>query len=65
VVAKGRSFINPMISGEQKATRLVKNRRSGYIIGGNCPSGRRCRYSDSAFVDYSVVRVKDIARTAG
>lgn len=36
-----------------------------YFTGGVCPSGRRCRYSDSAFVDYSVTRGKDIARTTG
>jgi hypothetical protein len=36
-----------------------------YFTGGNCPSGRRCRYSDSAFIDYTVRRGMDIARTTG
>jgi hypothetical protein len=35
----------------------------GYWVGsGVCPSGRRCRYSDSAFVAYTVPRGRDIAR---
>lgn len=37
----------------------------GYFTGGVCPSGRRCRYSDSAFIDYTVSRGRDIARTTG
>ena len=36
-----------------------------YFVGGLCPNGRRCRFSDSAFVDYSVSRGRDIARTTG
>jgi len=36
-----------------------------YFVGGLCPSGRRCRFSDSAFVDYSVGRGRDIVRTTG
>jgi hypothetical protein len=36
-----------------------------YFVGGACPSGRRCRFSDSAFVDYSVGRGANIARTTG
>ena len=34
-----------------------------YSVGGTCPSGRRCRFSDSAFVDYTVSRGLNIART--
>ena len=34
-----------------------------YFIGGICPNGRRCRFSDSAFVDYTVTRGSNIART--
>jgi hypothetical protein len=34
-----------------------------YFTDGDCPPGRRCRYSDSAFIDYTVSRGKDIART--
>jgi hypothetical protein len=36
-----------------------------YFTGGACPSGRKCRYSDSAFIDYTISRGRDIARTTG
>lgn len=36
-----------------------------YFTGGNCPSGRRCRFSDSAFIDYRIALGRDIARTTG
>jgi len=36
-----------------------------YFVGGLCPAGRRCRFSDSAFIDYSVGRGSNIARTTG
>ena len=36
-----------------------------YFTGGVCPSGRRCRYSDSAFIDYTISRGSNIARTTG
>jgi hypothetical protein len=34
-----------------------------FFTGGDCPPGRKCRYSDSAFIDYTVSRGLDIART--
>jgi hypothetical protein len=34
-----------------------------YFTGGACPAGRRCRFSDSAFIDYTVARGSNIART--
>jgi len=37
----------------------------GYFTESGCPSGRQCRYSDSAYVDYSISRGKNIARTTG
>lgn len=37
----------------------------GYFTGGSCPSDRRCRFSDSAFIDYSIARGSNIARTTG
>ncbi len=36
-----------------------------FFTGGLCPVGRRCRFSDSAFVDYSIARGSAIARTTG
>jgi hypothetical protein len=38
-----------------------------FFTGGICPSGRRCRYSDSAFIEYdaSSFRGSRIARTTG
>jgi hypothetical protein len=36
-----------------------------YFTGEPCPPGRRCRYSDSAFVAYSIPRGTGIARTTG
>jgi hypothetical protein len=37
----------------------------GYFTGGSCPANRRCRFSDSAFVDYTTARGSNIARTVG
>jgi hypothetical protein len=34
-----------------------------YFTGAPCPAGRRCRLSDSAFIDYTVARGRNIART--
>ncbi len=35
-----------------------------YFTGGQCPSGRRCRFSDSAYADYRIDRGRfEIART--
>jgi hypothetical protein len=36
-----------------------------YFTAGPCPSGRRCRLSDSAFVGYTIARGQDIVRTTG
>jgi len=35
----------------------------GYFTGGACPAGRKCRYSDSAFIDYSIAKGSNIARS--
>lgn len=34
-----------------------------YFSGGACPAGRRCRYSDSAFIGYTIPRGSAIAQT--
>src|SRR5262249_26932385 len=36
-----------------------------YFTEGACPANRRCRFSDSAFIDYSIARGSNIARTTG
>jgi hypothetical protein len=41
-------FHQPQFSAENRIG--VEVRDPGYFSGGVCPSGRRCRYSDSAFV---------------
>jgi hypothetical protein len=53
---------DPLFSGNKVGDEIAD---PTYSTGGACPSGRRCRFSDSAFIDYTISRGKDIARTTG
>ena len=53
---------DPLFSGNPVGDEIAD---PNYFTGGMCPAGRRCRFSDSAFVDYSVERGRNIARTEG
>ncbi len=53
---------DPLFSGNPVGDEIVD---PNYFTGGMCPAGRRCRFSDSAFVDYTVARGSNIARTEG
>ncbi|MFN2385041.1 MAG: hypothetical protein ABR576_01920 [Thermoanaerobaculia bacterium] len=53
---------DPLLSGNHVGDEIAD---PGYFTGGACPSGRRCRFSDSAFIDYTVARGSHIARTTG
>jgi hypothetical protein len=53
---------DPLFSGNHVGDEIAD---PSYFTGGNCPSGRRCRFSDSAFIDYTIARGSDIARTTG
>jgi len=53
---------DPLLSGNHVGNEIVD---PTYFTGGICPSGRRCRFSDSAFVRYDVARGQNIARTEG
>jgi hypothetical protein len=53
---------DPLFSGNHVGNEIVD---PNYFTGGICPAGRRCRFSDSAFVDYDIARGSNIARTEG
>lgn len=53
---------DPLFSGNHVGDEIAD---PNYFTGGNCPSGRRCRFSDSAFIDYTITRGSNIARTTG
>ena len=52
---------DPLLSGNKIGDEDADPR---YFTGGQCPSGRRCRFSDSAYADYRIARGPfEIART--
>ena len=53
---------DPLFSGNHVGDEIAD---PAYFTGGVCPSGRRCRFSDSAFIDYTIARGSHIARVAG
>ncbi len=53
---------DPLFSGNKVGDEIAD---PTYSTGGACPSGRRCRFSDSAFIDYTISRGRNIARTTG
>ncbi len=53
---------DPLFSGNPVGDEIVD---PNYFTGGMCPAGRRCRFSDSAFVDYTVARGSGIAHPEG
>lgn len=52
---------DPLFSGNKIGDEDIDPR---YFTGGICPSGRKCRFSDSAYADYRIDRGRfEIART--